>query len=86
VRYQQVDYTARDKKVSDPGPANRPSFKTPYIDGATQIIFEPMDFIAKLAALVLKPRAPCYPARPVACYAGLTRFGLVCIASLFHTS
>jgi len=30
--------------------------KTPYRDGTTHDIFEPVDFIAKLAALVPKPR------------------------------
>ncbi len=30
--------------------------KTPYSDGTTHVIFEPLDFIAKLAALVPKPR------------------------------
>jgi hypothetical protein len=30
--------------------------KTPYRDGTTHVIFEPVDFIAKLAALVPKPR------------------------------
>ena len=29
---------------------------TPYRDGTTHVIFEPLDFIARLAALVLKPR------------------------------
>ena len=29
--------------------------KTPYRDGTTHVIFEPLDFIAKLAALVPKP-------------------------------
>jgi len=28
--------------------------KTPYRDGTTHVIFEPLDFIARLAALVLK--------------------------------
>ena len=28
----------------------------PYSDGTTHVIFEPLDFIAKLAALVPKPR------------------------------
>ena len=28
----------------------------PYRDGTTHVIFEPVDFIAKLAALVPKPR------------------------------
>src|SRR5690606_448101 len=30
--------------------------KTPYRDGTTQVIFEPLDFIARLAALVPPPR------------------------------
>lgn len=30
--------------------------KTPYRDGTTRVIFEPLDFIAGLAALVPKPR------------------------------
>ncbi len=30
--------------------------KTPYRDGTTHVIFEPLDFIARLAALVPKPR------------------------------
>lgn len=31
--------------------------KTPYRDGTTHVLFEPLDFMAKLAALVPKPRA-----------------------------
>ena len=34
----------------------RYELKTPYRDGTTHIIFEPMDFIARLVALVPKPR------------------------------
>ena len=34
----------------------RYELKTPYRDGATQVIFEPLDFLARLAALVPKPR------------------------------
>ena len=30
--------------------------KTPYRDGTTRVIFEPLDFIARLAALVPKPK------------------------------
>jgi len=30
--------------------------KTSYRDGTTHVIFEPLDFIARLAALVPKPR------------------------------
>jgi hypothetical protein len=32
------------------------ALKTPYRDGTTQVAFEPVDFIARLAALVPKPR------------------------------
>jgi hypothetical protein len=32
------------------------SVKTPSRDGSTHVIFEPLDFIARLVALVLKPR------------------------------
>jgi hypothetical protein len=35
----------------------RYQLKTPYRDGTTHVIFEPLDFIARLAALVPKPRA-----------------------------
>jgi hypothetical protein len=38
------------------GCAGATQLKTPYSDGTTQVIFEPLDFIAKLAALVPKPR------------------------------
>jgi len=34
----------------------RYSLKTPYRDGTTHVIFEPLDFIARLAALVPRPR------------------------------
>jgi hypothetical protein len=32
------------------------TLKTPYRDGTTRVAFEPVDFIARLAALVPKPR------------------------------
>jgi len=35
----------------------RYELKTPYTDGTTHVMFEPLDFMAKLAALVPKPRA-----------------------------
>jgi hypothetical protein len=51
--------------------AQRIGFQTPYRDGTTHVIFEPEDFIARLAALVPKPRAHltryhgvCAPASP----------------------
>jgi hypothetical protein len=34
----------------------RYQLKTPYRDGTTHVIFEPLDFLARLAALVPKPR------------------------------
>ena len=34
----------------------RYELKTPYRDGTTHVMFEPLDFIARLAALVPKPR------------------------------
>ncbi len=34
----------------------RYELKTPYNDGTTHVIFEPLDFISRLAALVPKPR------------------------------
>jgi hypothetical protein len=34
----------------------RYQLKTPYRDGTTPVIFQPLDFIARLAALVPKPR------------------------------
>jgi len=34
----------------------RYELKTPYRDGTTHVVFEPLDFIARLAALVLTPR------------------------------
>jgi hypothetical protein len=38
------------------GQAVRYELKTPYRDGTTHVIFEPLDFISKLAALIPKPR------------------------------
>jgi hypothetical protein len=38
------------------GRAGATQLKTPYRDGTTHVIFEPLDFIAQLAALVPKPR------------------------------
>ena len=43
------------------GYAGTAQLKTPYHDGTTQVIFEPLDFIARLAALVPKPRAQIIP-------------------------
>jgi len=40
----------------------RYQLKTPYRDGTTHVLFEPLDFIARLAALVPKPRVNLIPA------------------------
>jgi len=42
--------------VSAPGGRIRYLLKTPYRDGTTHVYFQPLDFIALLAALVPKPR------------------------------
>jgi len=34
----------------------RYTLKTPYRDGTTHVVFEPLDFMARLAALVSRPR------------------------------
>ena len=37
-------------------PATTHRLKTPYRDGTTDVVFEPLDFMARLAALVPTPR------------------------------
>jgi len=41
--------------VTDEGTL-RYALKHPYANGTTQFLFEPLDFIARLAALVPRPR------------------------------
>lgn len=48
VSEKRLSLTARGKV--------RYQLKTPYKDGTTHVIFEPLDFIARIAALVPKPR------------------------------
>ncbi len=46
-----------EKRLSMTSAGNiRYQLKTPYRDGTTHVIFEPLDFIAKLASLVPKPK------------------------------
>jgi len=46
-----------EKRLSLTSAGNiRYQLKTPYRDGTTHVIFEPLDFIAKLASLVPKPK------------------------------
>ena len=42
--------------IIDTGGNVRYQLKTPYRDGATHVIFEPLGYIAHLAALMPKPR------------------------------
>jgi hypothetical protein len=49
-------YSSADSAVTSQGNV-RYELKTPYRDGTTHVIFEPFDFIAKLAALAPKPQA-----------------------------
>jgi hypothetical protein len=49
--------TVSEKRLSlTPNGNIRYQLKIPYRDGSTHVIFEPLDFIARLAALVPKPR------------------------------
>ena len=46
-----------EKRLSLTSQGNiRYTLKTPYRDGTTHVLFEPLDFIARLAALIPKPR------------------------------
>ena len=46
-----------EKRLSPTSGGNVPyHLKTPWRDGTTHVVFEPLDFIARLAALVPKPR------------------------------
>ncbi len=52
VRYDVKGFT----NVAGAGMRGATQLKTPYKNGTTHVIFEPLDFIARLAALVPKPR------------------------------
>ena len=57
ARYVSRPPVATDRLALTGGGHVRCALKTPYRDGTTHVIFEPEDFIARLAALVPKPRA-----------------------------
>jgi hypothetical protein len=57
ARYIARSPIATERLALTDGGHIRYTLKTPYRDGTTHVIFEPLDFIAKLAALVPKPRA-----------------------------
>lgn len=55
-RYLSRPAVAEKRLSLTPNGDVRYRLKTPYRDGTTHVIFEPLDFIARLAALVPKPR------------------------------
>ena len=57
ARYVARPPIATERFALTDGGNVRYTLKTPYRDGTTHVIFEPLDFIARLAALVPKPRA-----------------------------
>jgi hypothetical protein len=57
ARYVSRPAVAIERLSLTEGGYVRCALKTPYRDGTTHVIFEPEDFIARLAALVPKPRA-----------------------------
>jgi hypothetical protein len=57
ARYVSRPPVATERLSLTEGGQVRCALKTPYRDGTTHVIFDPEDFIARLAALVPKPRA-----------------------------
>jgi hypothetical protein len=57
ARYVARPPIATERLSVTEGGLVRCALKTPYRDGTTHVIFEPEDFIARLAALVPKPHA-----------------------------
>ena len=55
-RYISRPAIAQQRLSLTPNGNVRYQLKTPYRDGTTHVIFEALDFIARLAALVPKPR------------------------------
>ena len=55
-RYISRPAVAEKRLSLTPSGNVRYQLKTPYRDGTTHVIFEPLDFVARLVALVPKPR------------------------------
>ncbi len=55
-RYISRPAFATERPTLTPGGGIRYTLKTPYRDGTTHVLFEPLDFLARLAALVPLPR------------------------------
>jgi hypothetical protein len=56
-RYISRPAVAEKRLSLTPNGNIRYQLKTPYRDGTTHVIFEPLDFMARLATLVPRPRA-----------------------------
>ena len=56
-RYISRPAVAEKRLSLTPNGNIRYQLKTPYRDGTTHVIFEPLDFMARLAALIPRPRA-----------------------------
>lgn len=56
ARYISRPAVSEKRLLLTPSGNIRYQLKTPYNDGTTHVIFDPLDFIGKLAALVPKPR------------------------------
>jgi hypothetical protein len=55
-RYISRPPVAADRLSLTPEDNIRYTLKTPYRNGTTDVVFEPLDFISKLAALIPSPR------------------------------
>lgn len=79
-RYIARPAVATDRLALTPQGNVRYTLKTPYRDGTTHIILEPLDFITRLAALVPKPRVNLTRFHGV--FAPNSRFGSVAAGQL----
>jgi hypothetical protein len=57
VRYCARPALSKDRLSELPDGRIALELKTPWFDGTTRILYEPLDFLAKLAALVPRPRS-----------------------------
>jgi hypothetical protein len=66
-RYITRPAIAEPRLLLTPSGNVRYQLKTPYRDGTTHVIFEPLDFMARLAALVPRPRVTNSPGANLNC-------------------
>jgi hypothetical protein len=55
-RYDSGPPVATERLLLTPAGQGRCALKTPYRDGTTHLLLEPLDLVARLAALVPPPR------------------------------